>query len=302
MKWLEVSLTLNGELAEAAAEVISRYTQNSIAMEYPLEGEQLPPYNQVTLRAYLRDDQDLEEARRAIETGLWHLSQIEPFDPPHFNWIEEEHWEDAWKDHFQPIKVGERLLVQPAWLPIEDSRRIPILMDPGMAFGTGTHPTTQLCLLALEQYLQPGQRVVDLGCGSGILSIAAAKLGASQVLALDIDPIAVDYAKENVEQNGLSGEIEVVQGSLAYLQRDVDLVNTGIDILIANILTKILLQLLQEGLVNTLRPEGLLVLSGILDHQVEEILQAAEDSDLEYLATGVMQDWRSLILKRKSPH
>ena len=301
MKWLEITLSLTGELAEAAAEVIPRYTPNSIAMQYPLEGDRIDPQAEVVLRAYLEDGRDVEQTRQAIEADLWHLSKIEPFDPPSFNWIEGDRWEDAWKDRYQPIQIGERLLIQPAWLPIEDPDRIPILIDPGMAFGTGTHPSTQLCLLALEKYLQPGQRVVDLGCGSGILAIAAAKLGASRVLALDIDEAAVRYSQKNIKANSLDQEIIVAQGSLEYLQGDHEFAETGFELLLANILARVLLDLLQGGLANTLPADGILVLSGILDHQAEELVQVGSSQDLEHLETGEIQEWRSLVFKRKSP-
>jgi ribosomal protein L11 methyltransferase len=301
LKWLEISLTLTGELAEAAAEVISRYTPNSIAMEYPLEGDQIDPTAQVVLHAYLENGPPLEETRSAIEAGLWHLSQIEPFDPPSFKWIEQDRWEDAWKDHYQPIKIGERLLIQPAWLPIKSLDRIPILIDPGMAFGTGTHPSTQLCLLALEKHLQPGQAVVDLGCGSGILSVAAAKLDASEVLAVDIDASVIKYAQENIAANDVGAKIKLAHGSLEVVQANYVAGESEIDLLLANILANVLLDLLNEGLGNSIRPHGILILSGILDHQAEEVIQAAQKKNLEHLETGKSDDWRSLIFKRKSP-
>jgi len=121
LKWLELTLSLSGEIAEAAVEVISRYAPNSIALEYPLDGSQIDPNALAVIHAYLEPNDELEVQRRAIEQGLWHLSQIEPFPAPEFHWIEEQQWEDAWKDHYQPIKIGEKLLIQPAWLPVQAS-------------------------------------------------------------------------------------------------------------------------------------------------------------------------------------
>jgi ribosomal protein L11 methyltransferase len=302
LKWLEISLTLTGEVAEAAVEVISRFTPNSIAMEYPLENNELDPKAQVLVRAYLEQNPDLETTRKSIEEGLWHLSQIINFDPPEFSWIEEEHWEQAWKEHYQPIQIGERLLIQPAWLPVQPSERIPIFIDPGMAFGTGTHPTTQLCLLALEKYLSPGQSVVDLGCGSGILSIAAALLGASEVLALDIDPNAITNAYENVKKNSLEGKIIIQLGSLDKLIAQEEIRESSCDLILANILSKVLIELIENGLGEAVRPDGLLILSGILDHQAENVIQAAQAHNIDHLETNEIEDWRSLVLKRNSPH
>jgi ribosomal protein L11 methyltransferase len=301
LKWLEISLTLKGELAEAAVEVISRYSPNSIAMEYPLEANRLDPNAQVLIRSYLKDDQDLEQRRKVIEEGLWHLSQIEPFDPPNFNWVEEDGWEDAWKEHYQPIKIGERLLIQPVWLPPKPTDRITILMDPGMAFGTGTHPTTQLTLLALEKHLHPGQSVVDLGCGSGILSIAAAHLGASHVFALDIDPTAVKYAQKNVNVNSLGDMVSILEGSIEDLIGQDGISTLPADLLVANILAKVLIELIERGLGEAVRPNGLLILSGILDHQAEDVIQAADQHNLKLLETSESEDWRALVLKRNSP-
>lgn len=302
MKWLEISLTLTGEVAEAAVEVISRFTPNSIAMEYPLENNELDQKAQVLVRAYLEQNHDLENIRKSIEEGLWHLSQIVYFDPPEFSWVEEEQWEQTWKEHYQPIQIGERLLIQPAWLPVQPTERIPIFIDPGMAFGTGTHPTTQLCLLALEKYLSPGQMVVDLGCGSGILSIAAALLGASEVLALDIDPNAINNAYDNVKNNSLEGKIFIQQGSLERVIAQDEVQESSCDLILANILSKVLIELIENGLGDAVRPEGCLILSGILDYQAENVIQVAQAHNMEHLETNEIEDWRSLVLKRNSPH
>jgi ribosomal protein L11 methyltransferase len=301
LKWLELTLSLSGEIAEAAVEVISRYAPNSIALEYPLDGSKIDPNAQAVIHAYLEPNEELEGQRRAIEEGLWHLSQIEPFPEPEFRWIEEQQWEDAWKEHYQPIKIGEKLLIQPAWLPVQESHRIPIIMDPGMAFGTGTHPSTQLCLLALEKHLTKDQKVVDLGCGSGILSIAAVHLGASEVLALDIDANAVRVAQENVEVNSVGHALTIRQGSLETLLTDLGSQTSSTHLLVANILAKVLIDFIQHGLDKAIKPGGLLILSGILDHQVEEMMHVAQGHNLDPLETYEILDWRALVLKRKSP-
>jgi ribosomal protein L11 methyltransferase len=299
LKWLEVSLSLTGELAEAAVGVLSRYAPNSIAMEYEDTGAGIDPAGIIILRAYLPDDDDLDRNRQAIEESLWHLSQIKSFDPPRFDWVEEQNWEDSWKARYQPIRVGECILIQPAWLPAPETNRVVILMDPGMAFGTGTHPTTQLCLLALEKHLVPGARVVDLGCGSGILSIGAIHLGAGEVLALDTDGTAVDSTRQNAAANSLAGRINVLQGSLEVLRSLSVSTGESPDLLVANILSKVILDLLQQGLGESVRPGGILVLSGILDNQAEEVVQAAGAHSLEHLETGSIDDWRAIVLKRK---
>jgi ribosomal protein L11 methyltransferase len=186
-------------------------------------------------------------------------------------------------------------------LATTQSTRLPILIEPGMAFGTGTHPTTQLCLQALEWYVRDGSRVVDLGCGSGILSIAAVRLGASKVQALDIDPDAVKLARVNVAHNQLEQAIEVLQGSLdILLEREQDS-NPPADILVANILTKVLDRMLSDDLARCIRQEGILILSGILSDQVDGLLETCMKADLHLLEVRQMGDWSALCLRKKLP-
>src|SRR5512146_2322653 len=182
MNWLEVSLTVNGELAEAVADVLARFAPNGVMTEQGVkfvsdedEGTATGP---ITVRAYLPFDELLEERRQKLEESLFYLSRIEPLPAPIFRPIADQNWMEAWKEHYHPIPIGRRLLILPAWLESPEPGRVAIRIDPGMAFGTGTHPTTQLCLELMQPLFEkrePGaeMRVIDVGCGSGILSIAA---------------------------------------------------------------------------------------------------------------------------------
>jgi len=298
LKWLRVSLTLSGELAEPVSDLFSRHASGGIAIEAPPHPQHPHRSSEVTLNAFLLADDELDAHRKAIEEGLWHLSQIQQIPRPTFTFIEEEDWGKAWKDHYHPIRIGERLVIQPAWIPLDKTERIPLIMDPGMAFGTGTHPTTQLCLEALEKNLQNGQSVIDLGCGSGILSIAAAKLGASQVLALDIDPIAVRNTLENSQRNAIDHLISVQQGSLEYLLSEAPLDGVPATIVVVNILAKTIEQMLRTGLEKVIQDDGLLILSGILENQVEGIQSHCDQIGLFLVDTLLLEDWRALIFKR----
>jgi len=300
LKWLEISLHLSGELAEAVAEVLSRTCSGGVSVEGRGEdyeqgkGLETGP---ILVRAFLEVDEHLAENKQAVEQALWHLSQIIPLPSPSYREVEQEDWGESWKDHYQPIPVGDRLLILPAWLESNDDTRLPLILDPGMAFGTGTHPTTRLCLQAMENLLAPGQFVVDLGCGSGILSIAAARLGAGRILALDTDPIAVDATQDNMRRNGVHTLIDVRNGSLETLLQILQ--GKGCDLLLANILAPILHSLLEEGLADAMQPGATCILSGVLDHQAEDLIEAASRKSLLITATLSEHDWRALTFKKQ---
>jgi len=300
VSWLEVSLTVDGELAEAVADLLARHATGGVAIESALEGEEAAqPDTPVIVRAYLPADETLEERRTSVEQGLWHLGMIHPLPAPGYRSVAEEDWSEAWKEHYHPIRIGRRLLVLPAWLPSPNEDLLPIVLDPGMAFGTGTHPSTQLCLAALEDHLHPGDEVVDLGCGSGILSIAAVRLGARRVLALDIDPLAVRITHENAERNGVASQITVRAGSLADL---LDASPPVADLMVANILAPVLDEMARQGLARAVRPGGVLILAGVLDVQAEGLEATCLAHGLERLEQRQAGEWRALILKSKPPY
>jgi ribosomal protein L11 methyltransferase len=205
----------------------------------------------------------------------------------------------AWKQHYHPIPVGDRILILPAWMQPKDNQdRITVKINPAMAFGTGTHPTTQLCLLLLEKYFQPDKPVIDVGCGSGILSIAAYKLGASHVLAVDVDGQAVLSTVENSGLNDISPiEIETYKGSVEEIQGGKFSIQQA-PLVMVNILAPIIIDLFSKGLVDILSPGGTLLLSGILAHQEEEVLQAALNNGLSPIDRMAQEDWVSLAMKR----
>ncbi len=300
MSWLEVSLTVDGEWAEAVADLLARHASGGVAIESALQGEEAAyPATPVIVRAYLPADDALESRRTSVEHGLWHLGMIHRLPAPSYRSVAEEDWAEAWKELYHPIRIGRRLLILPAWLPAPDDDRLPIVLDPGMAFGTGTHPSTQLCLAALEDHLRPGDEVTDLGCGSGILSIAAARLGARRVQALDNDPLAVRIARENVERNGLTAQIDVSVGSLH------DLLAAGApsaDVMVANILAPVLDEMARQGLARAVRPGGVLILAGVLAEQAEGLEATCLGHGLERLEQLPAGEWRALVLKSKPPY
>jgi len=288
MKWLQVSVQVDAEVSEAVADVLSRFAPGGVAIEVQGENDTVNQRS-VDVKAYLPVDPDTSRVQRLVEEALWHLGQISPIPAPVFSSVAEADWADAWKEHFHPLRVGRRIVIKPTWREFKAGPGdIIIELDPGMAFGTGLHPTTQMCLEVLEEKIQPGMRVLDLGTGSGILALAAAKLGADTVLALDSDPVAVATAQENARRNGVASQVTVAQGSLVQATETYDL-------LVVNILAKVIMALAREGLGERVRPEGQWVAAGIIESQVLEVVTALEAAGLQVIERRQVSDWVTLI-------
>lgn len=314
--WLEVSLTVNGELAEAVADVFARYAPNGVmteqAVNFTNDEDEGTPVGPITVRAYLTADERLDETRQKLEESLYYLGMIQPLPAPVFKPVADQNWMEAWKVHYRPIPVGRKLIIVPVWMDSPDPARIPIKIDPGMAFGTGTHPTTQLCLELMEALTEDRgswtatprstvhgpSSVIDVGCGSGILSVAALKLGARQALGVDIDEAAIKNSRENAVNNGVDsaafllglGSVdEVKAGKFAFSQAP---------LVLANILAPVLIRLLEAGLAELVAPGGAIILSGILDHQAAEVAEAAKQHGLVFVEQKQMGDWVAQAYRR----
>jgi ribosomal protein L11 methyltransferase len=295
--WLEVSLTVNGELAEAVAEVLSRFVSGGVVTEsgviYNDAEDEGTEYGPVRVFGYLVVDEHLEENRRQLSEALWHLGMIRPLPEPAFRTIVDEDWMAAWKQHYHPIPIGKKLEVLPAWIEKHDETRIAVHIDPSMAFGTGTHPSTQLCLEMVETYTRPGQPAIDVGCGSGILAIAALRLGASHALAVDIDPASIKSTNENAAANQVQQNLECALGSVAeILQGKFSLRQAPL--VLVNILAPVIVRLFDAGLAGLVAPAGMLVLSGILAEQAEDVKTAAAQHGMQFKEMRQIEDWVAL--------
>jgi ribosomal protein L11 methyltransferase len=289
MEWLEVSVTVENEAAEVVAEVLSRYVYRGVAIEAGPEGWNAGP---VVVRAYLPADDQLQATKRRIEEALWHLGQIRPIPAPTFRPVAEEDWAEAWKERLDVLRIGQHVVIRPSWREyVPEPEDVVVQLDPGMAFGTGLHPTTQMCLVALEELTRPETTVLDLGTGSGILAIAAARLGAGRVLAVDNDPVAVKTARGNVVSNGVQGTVSVVYGSLADVPGSYDLV-------VVNILARVIVEMMQEGLANRVRPGGRLITAGIIADQEPEVVAALEQKRLALVERRQTGDWVCLVAEQ----
>lgn len=321
MSWLELSVAVDQEAVESVSELLARYGYNGGVVVEPAwtPGDEGPefsydPSRPVTLRTYLPLDAQTEETRQRVEQALWHFGQMRPVGQLQVRTLEEEDWANAWKQHYRVQRVGERTVIVPSWLEhAAQAGDVVLNLDPGMAFGTGLHPTTQLCLRLLERYVYPGVNTLDLGTGSGILAIAAAKLGAAPVLALDNDPVAVAVAQENVARNGVESIVTAALGSLGAGQQmghwlSGDFGSTEVEpapateqplfpLIVANLIAKVLI-ILAADLAAALAPGGSLISSGIIIDREDEVALALAAVGLEQVERHREGEWIALVHRK----
>ena len=285
--WLEVSLTVDAEIAEAASEVLSRYCENGVVVERGMDYNDAEdigtPFGPCHVYGYLPMDDEVEEKKSQISQALWHLGFISEIPEPEFKIIEDQDWMSSWKKFYRPIPIGKKMLI--------------LRIDPSMAFGTGTHPTTQLCLALAEEYVQPGIDVIDVGCGSGILSIGSILLGAKYALGVDIDPESMKNSMDNARRNNVLDKCEFYQGSVAEILKDETSIKHA-PLVLANILAPILLMLFDVGMAELVDPDGILVLSGILEDQEEKVRKMAESKGLTFLKRMQVKDWVAMSFQK----
>jgi ribosomal protein L11 methyltransferase len=299
-EWLEIATPAEAEAVESVAAVFAQYGQG-VAIEQAVESSRdgdvvsVPADAPVLVKTYLAlRDPSTQGRRTEIEKAIWALGLLRQVGPLQVRTLREADWANAWKEYFFVHRVGRRTVIVPSWRESEYEPRaddVVLLLDPGMAFGTGLHPTTRLCLRACEDCVESGMRVLDVGAGSGILSIAAARLGASYVEAVEIEPVAALVCAQNVERNAVSDVVSVRSGALGGPPA------TLFDLILANITIATLTEL-HPRLAAQLRPGGLAVLSGVLDERADELLAALEGAGWQHERTDKEQDWVALYVRR----
>ena len=297
--WLELSVETDHEAVEPVSELLARYGYNEgVAIEEPFtqdpDGDNLAvdPTRPVSVRTFVAAADMTEATLDEIRRALWHLGQMRSIGELQITEREEEDWANAWKAHFRPLRAGRRTVIAPPWhdYAAESDDDVVVILDPGMAFGTGTHPSTRLCVMALEKHLRAGDTVLDVGAGSGVLAIAAVKLGASHVDAVDIEPVAVRSAAENAERNGVADRIHISLGSV-----DSDTTARGpYDVVVANIISRILVEL-SPGLASATKPGGLLILSGVIEQREPLVREAFEQRGFSMFSRDQIDDWVGLV-------
>ncbi|MDG5786535.1 50S ribosomal protein L11 methyltransferase [Evansella sp. AB-P1] len=311
MKWSEICIHTTQEAVEPVSNILHEAGASGVVIEDPHDlvkvwdtnfGEiyQLSqddyPEEGVLVKAYLPMNSFLGEAVDAIKESINQLLSFD-IDLGHntvsVSEVNEEEWATAWKKYYKPVKVSNLITITPTWEDYEkvhDDELI-IELDPGMAFGTGTHPTTVLCIQALERYLTTGDAVIDVGTGSGVLTIAAAKLGASHILALDLDEVAVNSAKINVKLNKTQEFVTIKQNNLLKT------IDYTPNLIVANILAEVIVQMTDDAF-SLLQARGKLITSGIIKGKKEEVKNALENSGFTIIETIVMEDWLAIIAEK----
>ena len=286
IRWLEIAVPAGVEAVEAVSEILDRVGYNGIAVDQPVESGQAGPAEFV-VKAYVLYDHAAKARVRRVREALGHLQAfaLGPIGELRLRRVADEDWLEAWKSSITPIRVGA-FLVRPTWSDARADDATTIALDPGMAFGTGLHPTTQQCLEALAGLRLDGARVLDVGTGSGILAIAAAKSGAREVVAVDTDPLAVRAALENAERNDVRVAVQLGSASAA---------EGTFDVVLANLIGPTLVRLAPE-LRARLRPSGSLVAAGITHDAELEVLAAFGACGLGVVDRDARGDWVRLIL------
>ncbi len=307
MKWIEIVVTTNQQASEAIHELLMSKGANgtemvdSMAFRQVLENNRYLDYadegliesygTDVLVKAYFSDDRDGLGLSEEIRMALSEMTEYMDIKPGIVQYAlrDDEEWKDTWKQYFKPFRFTEKIVIKPSWESYSPgSEDIVIELDPGMAFGTGTHETTRMCALLGEKYLKPGDEILDLGCGTAILALSAVKLGAQSALAVDIDDAAVKAARQNVENNGESRKIEVRLGELHHIPR------RPFDVIFINIIADIILSLKDE-IAYYIGPETRILLSGIIKDRKEEVIKAYTDKGFTLLEEMNQGEWVAMV-------
>lgn len=312
MKWSEISIHTTNEAIEPISHILHEAGASGVVIEDPFEltkeredqfGEiyQLNPDDYpeegVIVKAYLPVNSFLGETVEAIKESINNLIIYEidiGKNKVTISEVNEEEWATAWKKYYNPVKISERFTIVPTWeiyTPVSSDELI-IELDPGMAFGTGTHPTTVMCIQALERTVRPGDRVIDVGTGSGVLTIAAAMLGAEDIRAYDLDEVAVTTARLNIKLNKVNHRVTISQNNLLD-----GVEGNSADVVVANILAEVILRFTKD-VARVVKRGGSFIASGIIKQKKDHVKEALVEAGFEITETILMEDWVALIAKR----
>ena len=309
--WIEIRVITKSEALEPVSGIFYGLDCKGVAIEDPndiLEREQGPltwdfadinvlehKGEVAVVKAYFSEEDNIEEVIKYINEKMEELKDLgidTGIAKVESEKMYEEDWANNWKKYYKPTKIGERIVVKPIWEEYEAKENELVLeLDPGMAFGTGTHETTRMCIQALDKYVKKDSTVFDVGCGSGILAIAAAKLGAKMAVGVDLDPVAVESAKENVGFNNLDN-IQILYGNL------VEVIDGKADIVVANIIAEVIC-ILTEDVKRVLKEDGYFITSGIIHDRVDMVTKKLEETGFEVVEINKDGEWNCIVAKLK---
>lgn len=314
MKWIEVQVKTTSEAVEVVSNILYEAGVGGLAIEDPKDVEEIynsrketdwnyideellkKDFDGVLVKAYFPEDEDLIDKIKLIKQNIELIPQYNldgGLGEVTLSEVYESEWRDVWKKYYKPKRIGEKIVVKPTWEEYEEKDSDIILeLDPGMAFGTGTHETTGMCIEAIENYMSKEDTVLDIGCGSGILSIAAAKLGAKKVIGVDLDEMAVGVAKENVKMNHVEDLVDIRHGNL------LDVVEEKADLVVVNIVAEII-KMLVGDVKASLKEDGTFVSSGIILDKIEFTTSALEAEGFEIIELVTQGEWACIVSKVK---
>jgi ribosomal protein L11 methyltransferase len=311
MKWYEIRVNTTEEASDAVAEMLTTMGAGGVAIKDPfdirkeLEKPDTLDYadeeffnslgDDVIIQAYFQDSNDINELLAKINKGLENISQYLNVGKglSGYGEVDDEDWSTAWKKYYKPFQLTDRIVIKPTWEEYTvKPGDIVVQMDPGMAFGTGTHETTRMCSILLDKYITQDCKVLDVGCGTGILSIISAKLGAEKVQAADIDGVAVRVAKENVEINGETAKIEVFQGILSDINPDIN----KYSIIVANIIANVIIDL-SSLIPYYLDKNAFFITSGIIKERKQDVIDACNANGMSCIEAIEMGEWVAMVFK-----
>lgn len=310
MKWAEITIKTTTEAVEAITNILYEQNVGGVSIEDPKDfkfqkkheydwdfvEEEIfnSGYDGVIIKTYITEERDVSDDIKLIKEKIEGLKEfgIDVGEAiVELSQVDEEDWANEWKNYYKPTKIGKKIVVKPTWEDYEakDTDLI-IELDPGMAFGTGTHETTSMCIRELEKYVKPESKVFDIGCGSGILAIAAAKLGAKDVLAVDLDEVAVKVSKENIELNKVEGSVNALHGNLMEVVKD------KADIVVANIIADII-KILAKDIKQFMKDDAVFISSGIIHAKVDGVKEALTQNGLEIVHVESLGEWNAIVSK-----
>lgn len=314
MKWIEVQVKTTSEAVEIVSNILYEAGVGGLAIEDPNDIEEIcksrkdtdwnyidedlfkRDFEGILVKAYFPEDEYLMDKIKLIKQNIELIPQYDidgGLGEVTISEVYESEWKDIWKQYYKPKRIGKQIVIKPSWEEYEEKQGDIILeLDPGMAFGTGTHETTMMCIEAIEKYMTKGETVFDIGCGSGILSIAAAKLGAEKVIGVDLDESTIPVSNENVRMNNVEDIVEIRHGDL------LEVVSEKADLVVVNIVAEII-KIIVPDVKTSLKQGGMFIASGIILDKIDFTKQALDENGFEIVELVVNGEWACIVSKVK---